>query len=234
MKERYLKEENTIAYTDRTHPFGRTEGEMPELATKRERFFYWFKNVFLYHYRWQTACGLVILILAAFFVRDIFAKTTPDFQFVAVSNAYISDEHLAEMTAIASSIFKNPDTDEGGNCFGHGMYMGAEGEWAMAMYTKLSTFFVDAEVRFFIFDYAFIDPFFDTPEGFIDLAERGYPAESGKPWLIELTGRPLAERGGFAGAPCFAAIQAASQGLKNIERSDAQNLAFLDAILNTP
>lgn len=234
MKEKQQLPEDAGAYSGDTHPFGRTESEIPEFRTKGKRFSYWFKNIFWFHYRWHVFAGLFVAVLAIIFIHDMLTNYKPDFQYVVASNAPISDESLAEMTDIAVELFGDSNGDDQEYCVGYAMYMEAEGEMGVAMYSKLATFFVDADIRFFIFDGELLETYFDEPGSFTDLSERGYETVPDKPWLAEVTGLPILERNGITGASYYVAIQLAQSGDKNPELSDYQCFAFLDAILASP
>lgn len=60
-----------------------------KLELKRENFWY--------HYKWHTVIGATALILAAFFVKDMFFRTRPDATIVMVSEEYFSAESVELM-----------------------------------------------------------------------------------------------------------------------------------------
>lgn len=56
---------------------------------------------FWYHYKWHTIIGTVLLVMAVFFVKDMFFRTMPDATVVMVSEKYFSSE---DAEAIANAI----------------------------------------------------------------------------------------------------------------------------------
>ena len=224
-------EKEPIRETPGSHPYGGQVTGAPEYTAARGRFSYWFHNVFWYHYKWHLLIGIVLAALAAFFIRDLIRNTTPDFQYVVASNSYISNESLIEMNDIAAYMFRNPDTDKRAECIGYGIWLSAEGEWGMAAFTRLATFFVDDSVRLFIFDADLLEAYFNEPDSFADLGAQGFRTVQGKPWLVDLTGLPLMERIGLKGVSCFAAIQLGRNDAGGLP--DPRSSEFLRVILNT-
>lgn len=233
MKEKYQRPEDSGGYTGDTHPFGRTEGEMPALKTRGERFSYWFKNKFWFHYKWYVAGGVLLAFLAGLFIHDLATNLKPDFQFVLASNYPINEDSVAELTGLAQELFGDLNGDGRVYGFGHAMFMKAEGEMSVAMYSKMATFFVDADIRLFIFDSELYESYFSEPGGFVDISG-SYETVPGRPWLVELTGLPILERNGITGADYYAAIQVAKKRDKNPELSEGQCLELIGAILTAP
>jgi len=210
-----------------------SEPEMPGLATRRARFFYWLDNVFWYHYKWHVVAVAVLLALTVFFARDILLKTTPDFQFVVASNTYVSNENISDLCDIASETIRNPDSGKPAVVLGQGMHMSEEGQWGMAAYMKMATILMDESIMFFIFDADLLEAFFSESSRFADLAELGYSVVEGKPWLVDVSGLPPLENAGLSGMACYAAIQLPRNTDAELRLPDPNCLVFLDAIIDT-
>lgn len=234
MKEKFEKPEDAGAYSPETHPFGRPERELPELDTRGRRFSYWLKNKFWYHYKWYVLAGCALAALAVVLIYDMVSNKRPDFQFVLASNHPVLEQSTEEMVTHAQELFGDLNGDGESYCVGQAMYMSAEGEMGVAMYSKMTTLFVDADIRFFMFDDSLKEMYFTESEGFLDLSALGYEAVPGTPWLVELTGLPLLERAYITQGRYFAAVQQAKRGDKAPEESQRRCLEFLDLLLTTP
>jgi len=214
------------------HPFSGPEPDAPDAATGRSRFSHWFENVFWYHYKWYLIISIAVLATAAFFIHDALMRTTPDFQFVVVSNNFVSNGSIAELTDLASEVFRDAGSGRPSDSLGHGLHLSAEGQFGIAAYSKLATMLLDDDMRFFIFDADLLEHFFNEPDGFYDLGALGFRAVEGKPWLADVSGLPLMERIGLSGMTCFAAIQVPHRLDAGALSPDPGHLAFLNAIFN--
>lgn len=60
----------------------------PKSTAELKRENYW------YHYKWHTIIGAVVLLLAVFFVKDIFFRTNPDATIIMISEKYFAEESI--------------------------------------------------------------------------------------------------------------------------------------------
>ena len=215
------------------HPFGASDIE-PVPATRRERFRFWFSNVFWYHYKWRLIIGAAVLATVGFFVRDMLVQTTPDFQFVVASDSFVSNDSISELTGIASDVFSGFGSGASADCLGHGLHTSVEGQFGMAALTRLATLIVDDSISFYIFDAYLLEAFFDEPSVFYDLEGLGFNVVPGKPWLADVSGSPLLDRIGLSGVTSYAVIQRPHNEQTVSRAPDPRYLAFLEAIFNTP
>lgn len=67
----------------------------PESKLKQKRENFW------YHYKWHTIVGVTVVVLAVFFIRDMFFHPNPDATIIMVSESYYS---MDDIDAVAAAI----------------------------------------------------------------------------------------------------------------------------------
>ncbi|MEG2378196.1 MAG: hypothetical protein RSC43_07575 [Clostridia bacterium] len=125
-----------------------------------KKFAFWFKNVFWYHFKFQTLLVLFGLILVAIFVGDMVNRIDNDADFIMAGNTMATSE---QMTALSDD-FKalTPDINEDGKItVGYQMLSTSPDEGyekiAQAMETKLGVVMADDRYLLFVLDKAHME-----------------------------------------------------------------------------
>ena len=154
---------------------------------------YWFRNVFWYHYRWHTIGALCAVFFVVYFTVSMVTKETPDFCYMLVADELGMDLPVDEWDGPAAEILGDLNGD--GKVVIYGLMLGfSNSEMGMASRVKFFAEMTNEELLLIVMDEKLIEEMGDmaaTGDGLMPLADLGLPSEAGRPWLVRVEPPPL-------------------------------------------
>ncbi|NLG52585.1 MAG: hypothetical protein GX541_01210 [Clostridiales bacterium] len=136
-------------------------------ATFRQKFFYWFRNVYWYHYKKQTLLAIFGLILLCVFIGDIVYREKYDLCLIVGGDTMVESEALSKLSEELKTVIPDADGDGKINIKYQMLYTGLlrdkpeEGqvfdEMLGAAVQKIQLSFADDDTLLFILDKSFAD-----------------------------------------------------------------------------
>lgn len=214
-------------YSQNSHPFGKAPEEPPAPESAGDRFSYWFFNKFWYHYKWVVVGVLVVIAFLGVILYMNVASYGYDCHYVVVSYEYIGSEDLIELNAEAKELYGDVNGDGQSICFGRALHFKDSGEAAYDAYAVLATALVDEDIRFFIVEKGFNENYFNSQDGFLDLAALGFETVEGQPWKAIIPGSEMLRRNGFSDGQYCVAIQSPAGVTEELTAKDISFLSLL-------
>lgn len=201
------------------------KGSFMEEATFSEKFRYWFKNVYLYHFGLATVVAIVVAILAFSLIGDVINREYNDLDYILGGSVFASDEQLHKLSDHLSGFIEKEPEEEvkiGEQLLSTESVMGtgdsalALDEYSAASIEKITISMADDEVLLFFFDKKYIE-WYASMGAFEPLAEFGIESDNG--YYVRVDSLPvIKELGIVCNNGLYAAIKVKTESRMENER----------------
>ena len=162
------------------------KGSFMEDASFGEKFRYWFKNVYWYHFRYQTLLVVVLLICSVVFINDVVFREYNDLDYILAGNVFASSETMQTMEDRISDLIETEGEEPptiGRQLLTTRSVMGTGDlslkidEYASASIEKIAVSMADDDILLFFFDKKYTD-WYAAEGAFEPLANFGIESEN--------------------------------------------------------
>ncbi len=133
-------------------------------ATFFQKFCYWFKSVYWYHFKYHTLGAILLIVALITLIGDVAGREYNDLDYILGGAVYAETEQMDELSAYLGSFIKEDGTARVGgqmlcttSAMGTGTPALAFDEYAAASIQKIQISFADDEVLLFILDKEYAD-----------------------------------------------------------------------------
>lgn len=195
-----------------------------------ERFKYWFKNVYWYHYRTHTVVTAFVIVLVVSLLVSVLRNKDPDIEFIIVSTEPIVTEQAIELASGFDGIIGDINGD--GKVYSLVSELVMNGEMAYASQQRIMLFMVTPENPGIIAGESVLPYLSQMQDGYVDLSALGYETHEKYPWAAKLTGSPVLEECDFIFDEFYFVMKQSGQSnnKKKQERLDKSRQAALDCL----
>ena len=179
------------------------KGSFMEEATFGEKFRYWFKNVYLYHFGFFTLIAIVVAILAFSLIGDVINREYNDLDYILGGSVFASDEQLDALSDHLSGFIEKESGEEvttgqqllcTESILGTGDAALALDEYNAGSIEKITVSMADDEVLLFFFDKKYIE-WYAAMGAFEPLSEFGIESDNG--YYVRVDSLPVIEELGI-------------------------------------
>ncbi len=129
-----------------------------------EKFRYWFKSVYWYHFKYHTLGAILLIFALITLIGDLTSREYNDLDFILGGAVYAETEQMQELSDYFGSFIKEDDTAKIGrqmlcttSAMGTGTSAHAFDEFAAASLQKIQVSFADDEILLFLLDEQYTD-----------------------------------------------------------------------------
>ena len=76
-----------------------------------QKFCYWFKNVYWYHFKKHTIFALIAIVMVSFFIKDVVFRIESDLGYIIAGNAVITNEQCEKIKEYISQMAVDVNDD---------------------------------------------------------------------------------------------------------------------------
>lgn len=153
-------------------------------ATFFEKFRYWFKEVYWYHFKFHTLGAILLIVFVFALAGDIVSREYNDLDFILGGSVFAESEQMEELSDYMGGFIKEDGTAKVGrqmlctsSSIGTGDTALALDEFAATNINKITVSFADDEILLFLLDKKYTD-WYNAQGAFEPLSTFGIESEN--------------------------------------------------------